>query len=166
MIPVRLLLTMGTIMERDPIPIPVIKRPARIEEGPAGETPVVWIMTPRTKMPVSRIMAYFRERISATNPAQSVPNHAPSSRIDVSHPLRVGSSFESDTMKSKKKKLTFYVACHMASKVWHGKYTTENALVIAIEQAACPILSVGTALYNFIPHQCRQRPRCQRHECS
>ena len=44
------------------------------------------------KTPEAIKMPYFLEAVSAKNPEISVPNQAPSSRIEVSQPLRVWSA--------------------------------------------------------------------------
>jgi hypothetical protein len=46
-------------------------------------------MTPRMKMQVLTIIAYFLEINSARKPEYKVPVHAPNSRIDVSQPFLV-----------------------------------------------------------------------------
>ena len=51
--------------------------------------------TPRMKMATLIRMAYLREKISARKPEYIVPSHAPSSRIDVSHPFFVPSTTQS-----------------------------------------------------------------------
>lgn len=60
-------LYMGTIMERDPTPIPVINLPPKIELWPA-DTDVAWTTTPTMKMATLIRMAYFLDKISARNP--------------------------------------------------------------------------------------------------
>lgn len=75
-------------MEILPTPIPTIKRPPRMAEGPA-EVAVHWMMTPMMKIQVLTKMAYFREMISARKPEYMVPNQAPSSRIEVNQPFLV-----------------------------------------------------------------------------
>lgn len=96
---------MGTIIDSEPTPIPnatvrtslplstifhlpTMKRPPRIAECPA-DVAVHWTMTPRIKTQVLTMMAYFLEINSARKPEYSVPVHAPSSRMDVSHPFLV-----------------------------------------------------------------------------
>jgi hypothetical protein len=44
--------------------------------------------TPRMKTQVAIRMPYFLDAVSAMKPLSNVPNHAPSSRMDVNHPFR------------------------------------------------------------------------------
>lgn len=49
---------------------------------------VVWMTTPKMNTAVAINIAYFLDAVSAIKPERSVPTQAPSSRIEVSHPLR------------------------------------------------------------------------------
>jgi hypothetical protein len=49
---------------------------------------VAWMTTPRMKTQVAIRMPYFLDAVSAMKPLSNVPNHAPSSRMDVNHPFR------------------------------------------------------------------------------
>lgn len=53
---------------------------------------VVWTTTPMMNTVVAIKIPYFLEAVSAMKPETSVPNQAPSSKIEVSHPLRDWSS--------------------------------------------------------------------------
>ena len=82
-----MMLTIGTIMDTLPTPMPVMNRPARVALGPAPEMAIVWIHTPKMKTPVAMMIPNLRERYSAIKEENKAPTQAPSSRMAVSQPF-------------------------------------------------------------------------------
>jgi hypothetical protein len=149
-------LYIGTIMLRAPTPIPnisfsviiihpylvkilpVMNRPPKMDEWPDDVTAVVCTTTPTIKTATLTRIAYFRERISARNPLYKVPNHAPSSRIEVSHPslvwLEVYAPMSVSRALGNYSMQHSHRVKHTVFERGHCKHTTEYSLVVAIKQ--------------------------------
>lgn len=129
---------MGTVIDRLPTPIPVMNRPARMELWAAEVTDVHWMITPRMKTPVLRMMQYFREMISARKPEYSVPSHAPSSRMAVSHPFLppfvTQSPISARLISRAGSRTNNPRAERTIAKRRHNEDAGENTLVVTIEE--------------------------------
>ncbi|KKA17603.1 hypothetical protein T310_8462, partial [Rasamsonia emersonii CBS 393.64] len=125
--------------EREPTPMPVMNRPARMDLGPEALTAVHWMTTPRMKMAVLTRMEYLRLSTSARKPEYSVPNQAPSSRIAVSQPFLVESAtyspmcFPKEVMVKMPAPVSPSILYHPITRM---PLTAKNTLVVTVEQTA------------------------------